>query len=113
MFIDARALSLHWKYWSPMPMGTWALPDAARSDRKLWLADRYFIVPELVLLALFFWSLGAAGQRFAHPLWLVLWAIVLAGTVIPLAIRFAAPARARPDIGRSPAPARAVRVAFE
>ena len=60
-------------------------PDAV--EEKLWRADRLFIVLELVLLVLFFATLGAAGQRFLAPQWLGLWAIVLAGTLLPLAMR--------------------------
>jgi formate-dependent nitrite reductase membrane component NrfD len=66
--------------------------DSARSEQKLWRADRYFIVLELVLLALFFVSLGALGERFLQVRWLVLWGVVLAGILVPLAIRLAAPA---------------------
>ena len=73
----------------------WRRPEAEGSGRKLWRADRYFLVLELVLLVLFFVSLGATGERFLRPQWLGLWAVVLAGTVVPLAIRLAAPARRR------------------
>src|SRR5262249_31113858 len=66
-------------------------PDAAGSERKLWRADRYFIVLELILLGAFFVSLGVLGRPFLQPAWLGLWAVVLAGTLVPLAIRFAGP----------------------
>ena len=41
---------------------------------------------ELVLLAIFFMSLGAMGARFLETRWLVLWALVLVGTLLPLAL---------------------------
>jgi formate-dependent nitrite reductase membrane component NrfD len=68
------------------------------SEDKLWRADRFFIVLELVLLAVFFVSLGAVGGGFLAPRWLALWAVVLAGTLVPLAIRVGAPARRTPAL---------------
>jgi formate-dependent nitrite reductase membrane component NrfD len=56
-------------------------------EAKLWRVDRLFIVLELVLLVLFFVTLGAAGRRFLAPQWLGLWALVLAGTLLPLVMR--------------------------
>jgi len=66
---------------------------SASAEAKLRRADQFFIVLELLLLVLFFATIGAAGGRFLDPRWLGLWAVVLAGTVVPLAIRLAAPAR--------------------
>jgi formate-dependent nitrite reductase membrane component NrfD len=61
-------------------------PSAPTTETKLSRADRYFIVLELVLLAIFFISLGAMGARFLEARWLVLWALVLVGTLLPLAL---------------------------
>jgi len=77
--------------------GAGSLPD--RAERKLWRADRFFILLELVLLAAFFVSLGAVGGRFLSPLWLVLWALVLLGTVVPLIFRLGARRRAQAVLG--------------
>src|SRR5215472_16435475 len=54
------------------------------TDRKLSRADRYFIVLELVLLVIFFATLGTLAARLFAPRWIVLWVIVLIGTLIPL-----------------------------
>jgi formate-dependent nitrite reductase membrane component NrfD len=67
-------------------------PDTAGAGAKLFRADRYFIILELALLVLFFVSLGSVGARFLEPRWMVLWGIVLAGTVLPLLIRIGASA---------------------
>ena len=50
------------------------------TEAKLARADRYFIVLELMLLVVFFVSLGAIGARFLEPRWLGLWAAGAAGT---------------------------------
>ncbi len=76
----------------------WLWPDAGVSGHKLWRADRFFIVLELVLLLVFFISLGAVGGRFLEPRWVGLWAVVVAGTLVPLAIRLGAPARRAPAL---------------
>ena len=44
---------------------------APSTEAKLSRADRYFILLELVLLVVFFLSLGAIGARFLEPRWLV------------------------------------------
>ena len=67
-------------------------PDTAGSGAKLFRADRYFIILELALLVLFFVSLGSVGGMFLQPRWMVLWGVVLAGTVLPLLIRLGASA---------------------
>ena len=67
--------------------------SSATAEAKLRRADTFFIVLELLLLVLFFVTVGAAGSRFLDPRWLGLWVVVLLGTVVPLAIRLAAPAR--------------------
>ena len=56
------------------------------AEAKLSRADRYFTVLELVLLVVFFLSLGAAGSRFLAPRWMALWVVVLIGTLVPLAL---------------------------
>jgi len=58
--------------------------DAGVTERKLTRADRYFIVLELLLLVAFFATLGALASRFFEPRWLLLWALVAAGTLLPL-----------------------------
>jgi len=57
---------------------------AAATASKLSRADRYFIALELVLLAIFFATLGAMASRLFEPRWLLLWVLVLAGTLVPL-----------------------------
>ncbi|MET0484467.1 MAG: NrfD/PsrC family molybdoenzyme membrane anchor subunit [Candidatus Rokuibacteriota bacterium] len=63
------------------------LAPAPSTEAKLSRADRYFVLLELVLLVVFFLSLGAVAQRFLEPRWLVMWALVLAGTLVPLGLR--------------------------
>ena len=63
------------------------------AEAKLTRADRYFIVLELALLIVFFVSLGAAGSRFLAPHWMALWAVVLIGTLVPLALHFSSERR--------------------
>jgi formate-dependent nitrite reductase membrane component NrfD len=75
--VAAAALVLLAHLWTPEP----------NTEAKLSRADRYFIVLELVLLVLFFVSLGAMGTRFLEGRWIVLWALVLAGMVVPLVLR--------------------------
>src|SRR6185312_7108496 len=41
----------------------------ARTAAKLSRADRFFVLLELVLLVVFFFSLGAVGARFLEPRW--------------------------------------------
>jgi len=38
-------------------------------------------------------SLGAVGSRFLAPRWMALWAIVLIGTLVPLALHFSSERR--------------------
>ena len=63
------------------------------AEAKLTRADRYFTVLELALLVVFFVSLGAVGSRFLAPRWMALWAIVLIGTLVPLALHFSSERR--------------------
>ncbi|HYB43863.1 MAG TPA: NrfD/PsrC family molybdoenzyme membrane anchor subunit [Candidatus Methylomirabilis sp.] len=64
-----------------------ARPDGEAARRKLSRADRYFIALELLLLVVFFATLGSAASRFFAGQWIALWVIVLAGTLAPLAMR--------------------------
>src|SRR5215831_6202503 len=64
------------------------------SEAKLTRADRYFIILELALIVVFFLTLGAAGSPFLARRWMALWAIVLIGTLVPLALHFSTPRRA-------------------
>ena len=63
-------------------------PDAMVTDEKLLEADRYFIILELVLIALFFVTLGGVLSRVLSGGWLVLWMVVLLGTVVPLLVHW-------------------------
>jgi formate-dependent nitrite reductase membrane component NrfD len=67
-------------------LGAWYRSDARASARKLSVADRYFLILELVLLALFFMTLGPLASRVARGGWLGLWVVVLAGTLVPLVL---------------------------
>jgi polysulfide reductase chain C len=58
--------------------------DAAGSDGKLMEADRYFIILELVLIALFLITLGGVVSKVLGGGWIILWLVVLIGTVVPL-----------------------------
>jgi formate-dependent nitrite reductase membrane component NrfD len=62
--------------------------EAAATDQKLLEADRYFIILELVLIALFFVTLGGVLSRVLSGGWLVLWLVVLLGTVLPLLVHW-------------------------
>ena len=63
------------------------------AEAKLTRADRYFSVLELALLVVFFVSLGALGARFLAPRWMALWAVVLIGVLVPLALQFSSERR--------------------
>jgi formate-dependent nitrite reductase membrane component NrfD len=58
--------------------------DAAVSDGKLMEADRYFIILELVLIALFLITLGGVVSKVLGGGWIILWLVVLIGTLVPL-----------------------------
>ena len=62
----------------------WWRRDARPSQAKLSLADRYFLVLELILLAIFFMTLGPVAPQVLHGGWLALWALVLVAILIPL-----------------------------
>jgi formate-dependent nitrite reductase membrane component NrfD len=57
---------------------------AAVSDGKLMEADRYFIILELVLIALFLITLGGVVSKVLGGGWILLWLVVLLGTLVPL-----------------------------
>src|SRR5207253_5396984 len=62
-------------------------PEAAASDERLRRADGYFALLEMALIALFLVSLtlaGTLGQALELP-WTLLWLLVLASLVPPLA----------------------------
>jgi len=58
--------------------------EAAVSDVKLIEADRYFIILELVLIALFLITLGGLVSKVLGGGWILLWLVVLLGTFVPL-----------------------------
>lgn len=62
----------------------WWRRDTRLSQQKLSVADRYFLVLELILLAVFFMTLGPVAPQVLHGGWLALWALVLVGILIPL-----------------------------
>ncbi len=62
----------------------WWRRDARLAQQKLSVADRYFLVLELVLLAIFFMTLGPVAPQVLHGGWIALWALVLVGILIPL-----------------------------
>ena len=63
---------------------------AATSSDVLATADAYFIVLEAILIVIFLVTLGIAGtiSHLFAPLWLLLWILVLAGLLLPAAVRF-------------------------
>ena len=65
----------------------------ASAEAKLTRVDRYFTLLELVLLVVFFVSLGAVGSQFLQPRWLALWVVVLIGTLVPLGLHLASARR--------------------
>src|SRR5262245_10215315 len=60
--------------------------DAEGTQAKLFRADRYFIVLELALLVLLFITLGAMGSSLLGGRLILLWVLVLAGTLVPLVL---------------------------
>ena len=69
-------------------LGAWCRGDAPGSAPKLAAADRHFLVLELVLLALFFVTLGPLAARVVRGGWAGLWLVVLIGTLLPLGLSF-------------------------
>jgi len=70
-------------------------PDAGGSEEKLARAYRYFILLELVLLAVFFLTLGTLAARLFEGGLILLWALVLIGILVPFVIHFRSPASHR------------------
>jgi len=62
--------------------------EAAATDVKLMEADRYFIILELVLIVLFLVTLGGLVSKVLGGGWLILWLVVLVGTLVPLAVHW-------------------------
>jgi len=58
--------------------------EAAVTDGKLMEADRYFIILELVLIVLFLVTLGGLVSKVLGGGWIILWVVVLIGTLVPL-----------------------------
>jgi formate-dependent nitrite reductase membrane component NrfD len=58
--------------------------DATVTEGKLMEADRYFIILELVLIALFLITLGGLVSKVLGGGWILLWVVVLIGTLVPL-----------------------------
>src|SRR5438128_11103847 len=63
-------------------------PEATATGPKLMEADRYFIIIELVLIALFLITLGGLVSRVLGGAWILLWLVVLVGTLVPLLIEW-------------------------
>jgi formate-dependent nitrite reductase membrane component NrfD len=62
-------------------------PEAEGTERRLFSADRYFALLELVLIALFFVNLAGAGtlaRALAGP-WAGFWALVVVSLLLPVA----------------------------
>lgn len=62
--------------------------EAMVTDVKLAEADRYFIILELILIALFLIGLGGLVSKVLGGGWIILWLVVAVGTLIPLAVHF-------------------------
>ena len=77
--------------------------EAGDTEIKLVRADRIFIVLELALIAALFVTLGAMSGKLLLGRYLLLWLLVLAGTVLPLLLEL------RSSMGR---PAFSVLAAF-
>jgi len=85
--------------------------ETETTERRLFVADRYFAFLELVLIALFFENLivaGMATRALAGP-WAVLWALVVLSLVPPL-FGLGGPSIRAASTSRSGAVARAVGV---
>lgn len=56
------------------------------TEGKLMRADRVFVVLELILLVIFFVTVGTLAARLFALRWLVLWLLVALGIIVPLAM---------------------------
>ena len=72
--------------------------EAEVTEGKLIEADRYFIILELLLIALFLITLGGALSKMGGG-WILLWLVVLIGTLVPLILEW------RPALLRQAPPA--------
>src|SRR5207245_11156737 len=75
-------------------------PEATATGPKLMEADRYFIILELILIALFLITLGGLVSKVLGGGWIILWLIVLIATLVPLVAEW------RPRTGRQVPPIR-------
>lgn len=62
--------------------------EATTSDPKLAEADRYFIILELLLIVVFLIGLGGLVSKVLSGGWIILWLVVLVGTIIPLILEW-------------------------
>jgi formate-dependent nitrite reductase membrane component NrfD len=62
--------------------------EAAVTEGKLMEADRYFIILELVLIAVFLITLGGLVSKVLGGGWIILWLVVLIGTLVPLVVEW-------------------------
>jgi formate-dependent nitrite reductase membrane component NrfD len=58
--------------------------EVVSTERKLSRADRFFVVLEILLLIVFFVTLGTLAGRLFAPRWIVLWVLVALGILVPL-----------------------------
>jgi polysulfide reductase chain C len=58
------------------------------TEPKLMEADRYFIILELLLIVIFLITLGGLISRVLGGGWILLWLVVLLGTVVPLLVEW-------------------------
>jgi len=63
-------------------------PEATVTQPKLMEADRYFIILELVLIVLFLITLGGLVSKVLGGAWIILWLVVLVGTLVPLLVEW-------------------------
>src|SRR3989454_2985131 len=62
--------------------------EASVTEPKLMEADRYFIIIELVLIAIFLLTLGGLVSKVLGGAWILLWLVVLVGTLLPLLLEW-------------------------
>jgi polysulfide reductase chain C len=84
-------------------------PEAEATERRLFFADRYFALLELILIAVFFVNLAGAGtlaRALAGP-WAGFWGLVVVSLLLPLA----GLGRPRAEVASGSGPASAGRAA--
>ena len=62
--------------------------EATVTEPKLMEADRYFIILELILIAIFLITLGGLVTKTLGGAWILLWLVVLVGTLVPLLVEW-------------------------